>query len=106
MIKDFFILDFSYEVKGGLPIIYIWSIDRDGNRCIVMEKNFRPYFYALYDGDEKKIIENIKKLSRAESPITKVDIVQKKYFGNPVKALQIYTIIPTYIRIYREDVAK
>ena len=106
MIKDFFILDFSYEVKGGLPIIYIWGIDRDGNRCVVIEKNFRPYFYALYDGDEKKIIENIKKLSRAESPITKVDIVQKKYFGNPVKALQIYTIIPTYIRIYREDVTK
>jgi replicative DNA polymerase I (EC 2.7.7.7) len=44
MIKDFFILDFSYEIKDNIPLIYIWSIDDEGNSCVVVERNFKPYF--------------------------------------------------------------
>ncbi|MEM0068065.1 MAG: hypothetical protein QXP62_02075, partial [Saccharolobus sp.] len=64
MIKDFFILDLSYDIVDGIPQIYIWSIDEKGERCVVIERNFRPYFYVIYNGDENKIIENIRKISK------------------------------------------
>jgi DNA polymerase I len=106
MIGDFYILDFSYDVEEGKPVIYIWAIDKDNNRVLILEKNFRPYFYALLDTYDQKIIDDIKKLSKPESPITNVDVLDKKYYGNPVKALRIETIIPAYVRTYREAVGK
>lgn len=106
MIKDFFILDLSYDVVDGIPQIYIWSIDEKGERCVVIERNFRPYFYVTYNGDENKIIENIKKISKPESPITRIDIVEKKSLGNPVRALLIESLIPAYVKLYREEISK
>jgi len=106
MIGDFYILDFSYDVEEGKPVIYIWAIDKDNNRVLILEKNFRPYFYALLEDDNEKIIDEIRKLNKSESPITKVDVLEKKYYGNPVKALRIETVIPAYVRTYREAVGK
>ncbi|MEM0363297.1 MAG: 3'-5' exonuclease [Sulfolobaceae archaeon] len=106
MIKDFFILDLSYDVVDGIPQIYIWSIDEKGERCVVIERNFRPYFYVTYNGDENKIIESIKKISKPESPITRIDIVEKKSLGNPVRALLIESLIPAYVKLYREEISK
>ncbi|MEM4884490.1 MAG: 3'-5' exonuclease [Saccharolobus sp.] len=106
MIKDFFILDLSYDIVDGIPQIYIWSIDEKGERCVVIERNFRPYFYVTYNGDENKIIENIKKISKPESPITRIDIVEKKSLGNPVRALLIESLIPAYVKLYREEISK
>ncbi|MEM3515293.1 MAG: 3'-5' exonuclease, partial [Saccharolobus sp.] len=106
MIKDFFILDLSYDIVDGIPQIYIWSIDEKGERCVVIERNFRPYFYVTYNGDENKIIENIRKISKPESPITRIDIVEKKSLGNPVRALFIESLIPAYVKLYREEISK
>jgi len=106
MIGDFYILDFSYDIEEGKPVIYIWAIDKDNNRVLILEKNFRPYFYALLEDNNQKIIDEVKKLNKSESPITKLDVLDKKYYGNPVKALRIETVIPAYVRTYREAVAK
>ncbi len=106
MINDFYVLDFSYDVEEGKPVIYIWSVDREGNRVVVLERNFRPYFYAVIDGDVETIAEEVRRLSKPESPITRVEPVEKKYYGEPVKALRIETVIPAYVRTYRDSVAK
>ncbi|BFH72481.1 DNA polymerase II [Sulfurisphaera javensis] len=109
MIDNFFILDFSYDVVENKPVIYIWAIDKNNDRVVLLEKKFRPYFYVLVD--ENANIEEIKKeilkLSKSYSPITKVEEVQdKKYFGSPVKVLRIETVIPAYVRVYRDEVTK
>ncbi|MBP1358124.1 MAG: DNA polymerase II, partial [Sulfolobus sp.] len=109
MIDNFFILDFSYDVVDNKPVIYIWAINRNNERVVLLERNFRPYFYALLDENSnvEEIISEIKKLSKAYSPITDVKVVEdKKYFGSPVKVLRIETIIPAYVRIYRDEIAK
>ncbi|BFI76408.1 DNA-directed DNA polymerase [Sulfurisphaera ohwakuensis] len=108
MIDNFFILDFSYDVVENKPVIYIWAIDKEGNRVVLLEKKFRPYFYALIDDSYNidEIRKEILKLSKPYSPITSINVEEKKYFGSPVKVLKIETVIPAYVRVYRDEVAK
>lgn len=43
MLKEFFVLDFSYE-NDPLPKVYIWAISEDGKRSLLVKDNFNPYF--------------------------------------------------------------
>ena len=109
MIDNFFILDFSYDVVNNKPVIYIWAINKNNERVVLLEENFRPYFYALLDenANVEEVKKEILKLSKPYSPITDVKPVEdKKYFGIPVKVLRIETVIPAYVRVYRDEVAK
>jgi len=108
MIIEFYFLDNTYEVVGAEPHIIIWGITRDGKRILLRDKRFRPYFYAIIDEDEdiQRIIREVKSLSDPRSPIIDIALVEKKYFGRPVKALKITTMIPETVRKYREKVRK
>lgn len=105
-----YILDASYEVVGSEPHIVIWGIDEDGNRVLLRDRRFRPYFYAVIDDsylDKLDVIKSsVKRLSKPKSPITSVEVVEKRFVGRPVKALRIETIIPEFVREYRSDVAR
>ena len=109
MIDNFFILDFSYDVVDNKPVIYIWAINKNNERVVLLEKNFRPYFYAVLDEsvNAEEIKKEILKLSKPYSPITDVKLIEdRRYFGSPVKVLRIETVIPAYVRVYRDEVAK
>ncbi|MET1160224.1 MAG: DNA polymerase II [Thermoprotei archaeon] len=105
---EFYFLDNTYEVVGREPHIIIWAITRDGARVLLRDKRFRPYFYAILDDniDINTVIDRVKKLSDPSSPIISVELVNKKYFGKPVRALKITTVIPEHVRKYRELVSK
>lgn len=105
-----YILDASYEIHGTEPVVILWGIAEDGRRILLRDRSFRPYFYALLNqeglSDVQRVIEAIKQLSKPKSPIIDVELVDRKYFGRPVKALKIVTKIPEYVREYRELVKK
>lgn len=103
---EFYLLDVTYEVVGGEPHIIMWAITRDGRRVLLRDRSFRPYFYAiLREGASPQIVAGrIKTMSETGSPIIGVEPVDKKYFGKPVKALKITTVIPESVRRYREKV--
>ncbi len=105
---EFYFLDITYEVIGNEPHIIIWGITRDDKRVLLRDRRFRPYFYAILDDgvDEKHVISRIKALSKPRSPIISVELVEKRYYGRPVKTLRITTVIPEYVREYREQVAR
>ncbi len=105
---EFYLLDITYEVIGNEPHIIIWGITRDGKRILLRDRRFRPYFYAILDpsADVEQVKARVKALSRPGSPIIEVKEVDKKYYGKPVKALKITTVIPEYVREYRELVGK
>ena len=92
----FWFLDINYQVVGREPHIMIWGISKNNERILIIDKKFRPYFYVLprENIDINKLIARIKMLSSARSPITSVEIVEKKYFGKPVKVLKVKTVIP------------
>ncbi|MEM1685534.1 MAG: DNA polymerase II [Acidilobaceae archaeon] len=103
---SFQLIDASYEVIGGEPRILLWSRLSNGERAVLVYEGFRPYFYALLDDDinVNVVIQSIKRLSKPSSPIISVDIVDKLYYGRPVKALKTTTLVPASVRDYREKV--
>ncbi len=104
----FYLLDVSYEIHGGIPIILLWAVSEDGRRVLLVDKSFRPYFYAvLQDGvDEREVAGRVRLLSRGDSPITSVEPGLRKYYGRPVRVLRIVTVKPEAVREYREAVKK
>ncbi len=107
---EFIPLDVSYEVVGREPVIVLWGITTNGDRVVLFDKRFRPYFYVLPDSDDQSLLNKlstrIKSLSKARSPIISIDIVEKKYYGIPRRALKVTTVVPEYVREYREEVRK
>ncbi len=108
MIIEFYFLDNTYEVVGAEPHIIIWGITRDGKRILLRDKRFRPYFYVILEEgvDVERIIREVKSLSDSRSPIIDISLTEKKYFGKPVRALRITTMIPENVRRYREKIRK
>jgi len=103
----FQILDVSYEVIDGEPRILLWSRLDNGQRAVLFHRGFRPYFYVVLEGeaDTDEVTRRIKSLSKPRSPVISVEEVHMRYYGSPVKALKVTTLIPEYVRTYREEAA-
>ncbi len=103
------LLDSSYEIIGKEPVIVLWGLLPSGERAVLFDKRFRPYFYALlakHATDYERVVSRIRGLSKPSSPIINVSLLDKKYFGRPRKAVRVTTVIPEYVRIYREEVRR
>jgi DNA polymerase I len=103
---EFYVLDVTYEIVGSEPHIIIWAITRDGKRVVLRDRTFRPYFYAVLSdhSSAQNIVSRVKAIGEPSSPILNVELVDKKFLGKSVKALKITTLIPEYVRKYRERV--
>ncbi|MGB9713895.1 MAG: DNA-directed DNA polymerase [Candidatus Bathyarchaeales archaeon] len=102
----FWLLDVNYEVKNGAPEIWLWGIRDSGERVLVIDRNFLAYFYvAVEEGfDTAKVVREIE---RGHHPfIVKLEVVNKKFFGKPVKAVKVYCqnpeLIPKYAKAFRK----
>jgi len=104
----FYLLDVSYEIHSGIPVILLWAIAEDDRRVLVLDRGFRPYFYAVLSEDvgEQEIVSRTKLLSRGDSPIIGVEITTRRYYGRPVRVAKITTVKPEAVREYREAVKK
>ncbi len=108
MVKlKFWILDVNYDVVGEVPEVRLWGIDDSGRRVVVIDRSFRPYFYARLGSstDVDLVIKSIKRLA-GRYKILKIEPLEKKYFGKPVKVLKITCQIPKLVPQLREEVAK
>ncbi len=107
---EFTLLDASYEVVGREPVVVLWGVTRTGERVVLLDRRFRPYFYALvargYEGRVTEIAARIRGLSKPRSPILSVEVVERRYFGRPRKAVKVTTVLPEAVREYREEVRK
>ncbi len=107
---NFILLDASYEIAGREPVIVLWGLTESGERVVLLDRRFRPYFYGLiakgFEDQSQRIVESIKRLSRGRSPIIDVGILTRKYFGRPRKVVRVTTVIPESVREYREEVRK
>ncbi|MCE4615268.1 MAG: DNA polymerase II [Desulfurococcales archaeon] len=105
---SFQLLDASYEIDGSEPKILLWGRTSEDERILLIYKGFKPYFYIVprdprINEDE---LRQVSLLSKPKSPILNIEIVDRNFFGRPVKALKVTTLIPEYARIYREAAAK
>jgi len=98
----FWLLDVNYEVKEDTPEIWLWGVDDFGNRVLVIDRNFLAYFYAVVEdkADATKVVEEIEAEKTQYPFITKLQVVERKFFGKPVKAVKVYCKDPDFISKY------
>jgi len=108
MIVAFWLLDVNYEVKNHEPEMWLWGVDASGNRVLIVDRNFVSYFYAVVEEgyDPVEIVKEITS-RKAEFPsVVRVEIVDRKFFGKPVKALKVYCRDPEVIAKYAKAFGK
>jgi len=87
----FWFLDVNYETKGVTPELWLWGIDAAGNRVLIIDGNFKPYFYAVLKESAipEKVAEEIQSRKNEFPLILKTEPLQKEYFGKPVNTLKV-----------------
>ncbi|MEM2972470.1 MAG: DNA polymerase domain-containing protein [Candidatus Bathyarchaeia archaeon] len=78
----FWLLDMNYEVRNGTPEVWLWGVTDDGKRILVIDRSFVDYFYVVEEGAD------ISKEGRKAN--LKFAVVERKFFGKPVKAVKVY----------------
>jgi DNA polymerase I len=86
----FWLLDLNHEIKDDRPEVWLWGITDSGERVLIIDRNFLMYFYAVVEvgADAARVVGEIGKEHFA--CVSKLEIVERRFFGKPVKAVKIY----------------
>jgi DNA polymerase I len=105
---NFWLLDINYEVKNHEPEIWLWGVDDHENRILIIDKNFTPYFYVIPKENEnpETVIKEIKKQKANHPYIIKLEVVERKFFGKPLKTIRVECKDPNLISDYAKNIKK
>ncbi len=98
------LLDVDYIVENNRPLIRMWCIDDSGRSAVIFDNSFEPYFYLVPYGDVPiSSLENMSEEVGGEiiKPV-RVDVVDRKNFGVPMKSYRIFTQLPRDVPYMRE----
>jgi DNA polymerase I len=86
----FWLLDINSETRNGTAELWLWGIAENGERVLIIDRNFAGYFYAVIEEGlaPSKIAEEIRKTHNAS--IVKLEVAPRKFFGNPVQTVKVY----------------
>ena len=86
----FWLLDINSETRNDVTELWLWGINANDDRVLVVNRNFSAYFYAVIkEGfDPAKVAEQIKKTHSAS--IVKLEVAPRKLFGKPVETVKVY----------------
>ena len=86
----FWLLDINSETRNDVTELWLWGINTNGDRVLIVDRNFSAYFYAVIkEGfDPAKVAEQIKKTHSAS--IVKLEVAPRKLFGKPVETVKVY----------------
>ncbi|MEM2464012.1 MAG: DNA polymerase domain-containing protein [Candidatus Bathyarchaeia archaeon] len=85
-------LDINYEVRDNNPEVWLWGINDDGERILVIDRGFTTYFYVLPEAgeDAEKLAERVKRVGTSLPYMVSSEVVDRKFFGKLVKAVKVY----------------
>jgi DNA polymerase I len=86
----FWLLDVNYEAKDESSEIWLWGLTDAGERVLIVDRNFVPYFYAVVaeNADPSKVVEEI--VANHCVLAAKPEVVERRFFGRPVRAIKVY----------------
>lgn len=86
---SFWLIDINSKVEGDTIELQLWGIDNQGNRVLVIDRNFTAYFYVVLQGtvNASKVEETI--LKSFANDIVKTEVVDRRFFGKPVVAIKV-----------------
>jgi DNA polymerase I len=106
--KAFWLLDLNHETKNKQPELWLWGIDENGKRILIIDKNFQDYFHIIPNEDTtpETVIKLIQQQKQETPQITKMELADRKLFGKPTKTIKIYCQNPDIISKYAKALAK
>lgn len=102
----FWLLDLNYETEDETPEIWLWGVTSSGERVLIIDKSLVAYFYAVIEetANPKKVAEEI---SKQQLPhIAELEVVERKFFGKPVKTVKVYCKTPDVMSAYARTLRK
>jgi len=86
----FWLLDINPKIDKDTIELWLWGINKAGNRVLFIDRNFTAYIYAVLnkDLDPSKTAQQIR--SAYADSIVNAEVVQRRFFGKPVQAIKIY----------------
>ena len=71
----FWLLDINPKIDDDKVELWLWGIDAQGNRVLIVDRNFTAYFYAVLPGgvDAAKVAEEI--MRSYASQLVKAEVV-------------------------------
>ncbi len=91
-----FPVDVTYAVTESEPEIRVFGVDPAGRPIAIAHRGFRPYFYAVVEGEEA-----LARLKRMKDVIS-VHGDNKKLFGRPIDVAKVIVTAPDKVREARE----
>ena len=86
----FWLLDINPKIENGTFELWLWGIDANGNRLLVIDRNFTAYFYVVVqeEFDPSKTAKEI--MNAYASSVVKAEVAERRFFGKPVQAIKVY----------------
>ena len=102
----FWLLDLNYAVENDAPEVWIWGVAASGERVVIVDKSLIAYFYAVIEetADPEAVVEAIG--SKRFSNISKLEVVDRKFFGKSLKAVKVYCTTPEMMSEYAKALRK
>src|SRR2546426_1961428 len=91
MKQTFWLLDLNHDTYEGKSSIWLWGITHEGKRVLVIDNNYRAYFYLLPRKEQDP--EELKKKLEAERPhptIENATIERKKLLADERVVLKVF----------------
>jgi len=101
--------DYVTEGEGGSerPVVRLWGNTDDGKSVVVLDRAFIPYFYVQYEKglsktDLRLLKNRIMDLEIEGKKPVKVEELNKKYLGQPLKLLRVFVDLPVDVPKFRD----
>src|SRR5437899_13101168 len=96
MRRTFWLLDLNHENYEGKSSIWLWGITHEGKRVLVIDDNYRAYFYLLPRKDLDP--EELRKKLEEEKPLSTIEtttIEKKKLMADERYVLKVIINVPS-----------
>jgi DNA polymerase I len=93
----------TYTVVSEVPEVRVFCITESGERAVIVDRSFRPYFYVdCQSCDPASVKAQLSRVAYVED----VQSVERKLLGKPKRLLKVVARVPEDVRRLREAAAK
>ncbi|MBI5066036.1 ribonuclease H-like domain-containing protein [Candidatus Woesearchaeota archaeon] len=104
MKASFYLTDITYKEEDGKAVIYLFGRTKEGQRLIVKDSSFQPYFFVQLK--DLLAIDKLKELKLEGCKVLEVKAIKKNYLEKEVVVHKIIVNLPRSVSIIKEEIKK
>jgi len=103
----FWLLDINHKVVDDNVEIRLWGKDGSGATAVLVNPNY-PHFYLLpkVEKETDKVLKEAEAVQSKNKGVVQVELVEKNYFGRPVRAVEVRCDTPEAVVRYSKLFSK